>query len=812
MANIIYGIKPSFAGGEYCPALYSRVDLQRYATGAKKLLNFIVHPHGGISNRPGTHFIAQGKYANKKIRLVPFEFSTTQTYTIEFGDYYCRFITNSGQLLVNIATLPAWAGTTPYVLGDWVSNSGVSYYCLIGHTSGTFSTDLAAGRWVAQTIYEIPSPYSEADLVKLGYTQSADVLFLVHPSTRPMELIRYGATDWALEVYDFKGGPFQISNVDTGDKIAVTATSGNCTLNATGFTFDTGQVDGLYKLTHYVEGAAVTASLVAPGATASIKCGGTWRFITHGTWTGTIRIEKSTDAGSNWTMLREFSSVNDFNVDTYGTEDMSGNLDPFLVRVNATALASGSCNVNLTSDPFYQEGVVQITSVAGGGASAQATVKRQVGATTTTIDFAEGSWSDYRGWPLVVEFHPEDRLVFGNTTNEPNTYWMTKTGDYYDFSRSSPLVDSDGISSPIPSRQVNGINGIVALTELILFTASLEATARSSSGPLSPKTLMNRIHGYEGSYGVRPVVVGNRTIYVQSVGSVVRDLGYELMSDSFVGSDVTVLSNHLFAGYAITELAYQQNPDRLVWAIRDDGELLSLTYLREQEVVAWTHHNTNFGTDKFESVACIRGTGYDQVWFSVNRGGTRFIELMDRRGISTVPADQFFVDCGITYSGPATDVIGGLSHLEGKTVSILANGNVHLQKVVTGGLVYLDGAYTKVHIGLQYYSDLQTLSVEVSLPDGTAQGRKMKISKVVFRLTNSRGGWIGSDATHLLEMTVPYRAYYNNALDLYSGDQKETLGGGYEDGGSIFFRQKDPLPVTINAIIPSVTIGGMTSV
>jgi hypothetical protein len=812
MPNIIYGIKPTFAGGEYCPALYSRVDLQRYGTGAKKLLNFIVHPHGGISNRAGLHYIAQGKYSGKKIRLIPFEYSTQQTYMIEFGEYYCRFLTNGGQLLVNVASMTSWLTGQTYPVGTWRKESGVSYYCIVAHTSGTFATDLAAGKWVAQSIYEIPSPYSEADLPNINYTQSADVLFLTHPSYRPQELIRSAALSWAFQNYLYVGGPFQLSNTNVGLTLDCTATSGNATLNATGFTFDTGQVAGLYKLTHYVDGGAITAAIVAPGSTGNISCGGTWRFITHGTWTGTIRVQKSTDAGVSWTMLREFSSADDFNVDTYGTEDMSDNAEPFLVRCTATALASGTCNVNLTTDPFYQDGIVQINTVAAGGASAQVTVTRQLGGTIATIDWAEGSWSAYRGWPLVVEFQPEDRLVFANTPKEPNTYWMTKTGNYYDFSRSSPLVDSDGITSPIPSRQVNGINGIVALTELVLFTAALEATARSSSGPLSPKTLMNRVHGYEGSYGIRPVVVGNRTIYVQSVGSVVRDLGYELMSDSFVGSDLTVLSNHLFSGYSITELAYQQNPDRLVWAIRSDGELLSLTYLREQEVVAWTHHNTNFGTDKFESVGCIRGTGYDQVWVSVKRGDTRFIELMDRRLNSKLPKDQFFVDCGITYDGSPTDVIGGLSHLEGKTVSILADGNVHIQKVVTGGLVYLDGAYSKVIVGLQYYSDLNTLDIDVNLPDGTAQGRKIKVSRLIFRMTDSRGGWLGPDENHLLEMTAPYRAYYNNALSLFSGNQKETLGGGYNDGGAIFFRQKDPLPVTINAIIPSVTVGGMTSV
>ena len=833
-STVLTGIKPSFSGGELAPSLYSRVDLAKYATGARKLRNLIVHPQGGISNRPGLEYIATEKTASKKIRLIPFEFSTTQTYVLEFGEYYCRFFkdgdpitllasdtyaklllhcdgtdgsttftdetgktvtavgtaqidtaqkkfgTASGlfdgdsdylsladsddwnfgtgdftidfwvrfaglttyhslytqykdssnyidliqyvssqklqlrviesgtsTLTLNAAwnpsintwyhvalvrsentwyifidgvskslnlesgsyslTMPdivgslyigtfdttqyflngwldefrvskgiarwtadffvptsaydlggdadAWVTATAYVVGDYVENSETIYTCLIAHTSGTFATDLANGKWETESIYKVVTPYPEADLFELNYTQSADVLFITHNDYAPRQLERNSDVDWDLNLYDYQGGPFQLANSDDTDTLAISAVTGTGkTLTAVGFTFDAGHVASLWELTHYIEGQAVSAALASVTTTSSIKCGGTWRLITHGTWTGTIRIEKSTDSGSTWTMLREFSSANDFNANTYGTEDMSDNAEPFLVRMNMTVYTSGTCNVNLTSDPFYQDGIVKITAVTAGGATATADVKRTCGATTATADWAEGSWSPYRGWPAVVEFHPEDRLVFSNTYQEPSTYWMTQTGDYYDFARSSPLVDSDGISSPLPSREVNGINGLVALTEMIALTLSNEVSIRSSSGPLTPTTVFNRVHGWEGSYGRRPVVIGNRVIYVQSTGSIIRDLGYDLYSDSFVGSDLTVFSNHLFKDYTIVEMAYQQNPDRLVWVVRSDGKLLSMTYLREQEMIAWAWHDTNGGTDLFESVCSIRGDGYDELW------------------------------------------------------------------------------------------------------------------------------------------------------------------------------------------------------
>lgn len=896
----IITIKPSFAGGEYAPSLQSRVDLQMYASGAKKLKNFFCHPHGGISNRAGFIYKATGKTSGKEIRLIPFEFSTEQTYMIEFGEYYCRFFTDGGQIqkyttwatstayivgdyvkqgttyyycctahtsgvFADDLTAVKWKATSwvtshGYVRGDYVTHTGVIYYCEIAHTSGTFADDVTAGKFVIRTTYEIATPYSEDDLVSINYTQSADVLYLAHPDHAPQELARIGNSLWTLTAYDYTGGPFQVQNVNTSFKVKISATSGTGkTLTATGFTFDyQGHVGALWKLRHYIEGQAVTIALDSVENSGSISCGGTWRLITHGTWTGTIRVQKSTDGGTTWTMLREFSSADDFNPETYGTEDI-GDDDPFLVRVIMTAWTSGACNANLTTDPFYQEGIVKITAVAVGGATATADVKKACGLTTDTIDWAEGSWSPYAGWPAVVEFHPEDRLGFANTYTEPQTYWFTRTGNYIDFSRSSPLLDSDGISSPLPSRKVNGINGLVPLTEMIALTSSSEASIRSSAGPLTPLTTYNRIQGYEGSFGTRPIVIGNRVIYVQATGSIIRDIGYAIQSDGFEGDDISVRSNHLFTGYTIKDMAYQQNPDRIVWVVRSDGILLSMTYMREQQVIAWTWHDANisgalewvtahayvagnwviksgvtyycntghtagvFATDlaagkwtatdiraRFESVACIRGDGYDEVWVSIKRGNNRYIEKLDNRMYSTSPEDQIFLDSCITATSPGSVTITGLGHLEGKTVNCLADGNVILGKVVASGQIALDVIYDLVHIGIPYVSDLETLNIEVNLQSGTSQGRQIKVSMLVLKLLNSRGGYLGPDEDTLFPLHNEGRETWDDPLELYSGDQPETLGGGYSDGGRIFFRQTDPLPVTILAIVPSLQVGGMT--
>jgi hypothetical protein len=658
MPTPIHSNKPSFSGGEFSPSLYARVDIQKYSTGARKLRNFFVHPYGGISNRPGLHYIAAAKYNNKKTRVQDFQFSSNQNYVLEFGDYYIRFYTNDAQLnksagsawvtghayTLNDLTYAssnvyraiqnhtsgtlsaditaerwtvdtaAWVATTAYVIGNYAGvSSGTAsptiYYCTQGHTSSTsFTVDLAAtlsgtALWNAQTIYEVPSPYAESDLSTLRFAQSADVLFIVSPDYQTRELTRYYDTTWQLSLYDFQNGPFRLANTDSTLTMRTSATSGVATLTASASFFFPTHASSVMQINHTIDGQTMSQSITAATITTSIMCGGTWRIITHGTWTGKFQVQKSTD-GTAWSTLRQFTSANDYNVDTYGTEDMSDGALPFSVRAQAITLGSGTLNLDLTSDPYIQQGVVKLGAYISPTAMT-VTFQRPTGSTVTTTNWAEGAWSDYRGWPKTVVF-AQDRLVFGGTLYDPQTLWMTQTGNYYDFMRNDPLVASDGITLNLPSQRLNEINGLTSLLQLLVFTTGGEWSVGSTSNNIfSPTSMQTRLNGYTGSNGIQPAVIVNRAIYIQSRGAVVRDMGYDLFTDTFTGSNLSLMSTHLFFHYNIIEMAYQQDPDSLIWAIRDDGILLSMTYMREQEVLAWTWHDTNNGTDVFESVCSI---------------------------------------------------------------------------------------------------------------------------------------------------------------------------------------------------------------
>ena len=220
----VHTIQPSFAGGEFAPSLYGRVDIQKYSIGCKTVRNFLIHKHGGASNRPGTKYIAETKDSAKKARLVPFEFSTVQSYAIEFGDKYCRFYMNGAQIL-DASDVP----------------------------------------------YEIETPYDAEDLFLLKFTQSADVLYIAHPDYHPSVLIRYGHDDWQFKTFDNQNGPFMMANTDPESKITASGTTGSVTLTSAKDIFNEAQVGGLFKISHFQEGQAASGSFASTGVSTTIK-------------------------------------------------------------------------------------------------------------------------------------------------------------------------------------------------------------------------------------------------------------------------------------------------------------------------------------------------------------------------------------------------------------------------------------------------------------------------------------------------------------------------------------------------------------
>lgn len=868
MGDPLYIMQNSFSGGELSPVMDARQDLDKYSSGVKKMKNFYVLAHGAAVNRPGTYFIAETKDSSKKSRLIPFQFSSDQTYVIEFGNLYCRFYRAGSQLKVD--SVP----------------------------------------------YEIATPYLETDLPDLKFAQSADVIYIVHPKYAPRILSRYGDTNWTLTEFAYHDGPFMPINLVDTTKITPSDIAGDITITTNADVFNTAEVGSLFKIEHDVEAQSVTNSLtttsdgyssiiyrepsaaltvvladtwvgsiqlqksiqdaetgtygswsavatytangtnVIPTSTSRtryrlknagitsgyctasmstagrtikttfttgtssevIKGRGTWTLTTHGTWTADILLQKSEDQGATWKTLRSYSSAGDYNVAASGTED-----DVCLLRLFSNDFSSGTLRLDLAFEPFTQQGIVRLTGITD-ARNATATVINELGSTNDTNLFYHGAWSEYAGYPCSVVFF-QNRLFFGGTAKQPQTVWGSQSGDYINFGVSSPVVDSDAITIPLVSEQVNTIKNMKSLDKIIGFTSggNWKIGSGSDSSAITPTSISAVQQGYYGASSLTPLSIGNRMIYAEEKGSAVRDIGYDYTSDSYVGNELTILAEHLFRNRSIIDWAYAQEPTGIVWCMCDDGTLLGFTYLVEQKVWGWHRHETD---GLFESVCVISGDGRDEVWFIVNRtvnGVTkRYVEQMASRNPTVYYAtdsdgeqysyikseDSYFVDCGITYRGEATSTITGLDHLEGKTVSILANGNVHPQKVVSSGLITLDYPVTVCHVGLPYVSDIETLNIDIPLKTGTIQTRFKKINQVTLRMEDSRNAFVGTSFSKMYELKVRQNESWDEPVRVFSGDKDITLSSGSTKEGRVCIRMKDPLPITLLALVTQVTIDG----
>lgn len=420
-------------------------------------------------------------------------------------------------------------------------------------------------------------------------------------------------------------------------------------------------------------------------------------------------------------------------------------------------------------------------------------------------------WNADNGYPSCITFF-EERLCFAASPYKPQTVWMSKSGEYENFGVSSPVVDDDACTYTLSADQVNAIRWMVSSKKLIMGTSGGEwwLAGGSSADSVTPNSVMVRRETTHGSASIPPVVVGGIMIFLQREGRTIRELSYSFEADGYIAPDLTILAEHLTRSNSITEWAYQQSPDSIVWMVRDDGLMVGLTYQREHEVVGFHKHATD---GKFRSVCTIPGLYQEELWTVVERevdGIVRkYVERMENQFTSESTVDAFFVDSGLTYDQEvAGSVFSGLEHLEGKTVSVLADGAVRPDVIVKDGSITLASPAKVVHAGLPFISNLQTLRLEGgSMNGGTAQGRKKRISHVTVRLFQSLGLQVGYDGEHMER--APFRTsadMVGGAPSLFSGDYEVKFNRGYDRDGQIYIRQDQPLPMTVLALIPEVSV------
>ena len=413
---------------------------------------------------------------------------------------------------------------------------------------------------------------------------------------------------------------------------------------------------------------------------------------------------------------------------------------------------------------------------------------------TPTFTWAGTSpWDATNGYPRTVSFY-EQRLFFAGTSANPQTIWGSQTADYENFDQGTGL-DDQSMEYAIATNRVNVIRWLQPSRDLIVGTAGGEfKIGRPSGEPLTPSNIMITQQTTYGSWTAPPIQVGSSILFVQRARRKLREFGYNFQNDAYIAPDMTLLSEHITEGY-LQDAEYQQEPDSIVWACTADGKLLSMTYERPEDVVAWSRHSIGGADSKVESVTVITTATSDQVWLLISRtigGGTKkYVEYLD---------PEINVDSGLTgtVSG-ASATISGLSHLEGETVKVVVNGAVFPDQVVNGGAVTPSipdsWGNVNVEVGLSYTSTLKTMRAEVGSQAGKAQGRKKRWNEVQVRLLNSTGVTINGDSMSFRTSADAM----DEGLGLFSGDVKVT-NLGWDRDGYIEVKQEQPLPMTILGI------------
>ena len=634
----------AFTAGEFSPRLHGRTDLAKYGSAAEEIENFIVHPHGGLTRRPGTEYIGEVKDSSAVTRLIPFEFSTTQAYVLEFGNLYMRVYKDGGRVVEGNKTITAITKANPAVVTASshgydddehvvissvagmtqvndrtfkIANKTTNTFELAGIDSRDYSTYSSGG--VANVVYEIATPYTTAQLRALKFAQSADVMYICHPSVSTRKLTRTDHTAWTLTEVDFINGPFLDDNV-TATTFSPNARSGSSvTVTASTDTFVSTDVGRLIKIFNgFLKITSVTNATTAV-CTAGTMPDGTAEILPTYTATTISFHEGDPDA----TGLEHNDRL----------QDTGRNFidEGFTANMVVTITGSTSNNktvkiVQVTDDTMLLKPADDLADEAAGDT---VTISGTLGATT---DWALGYWSETTGFPGAVSFY-EERLVFAGSTDYPQTLWFSSSGDYENFTGAEvdgSVKDTNALTYTIASNQVNAIRYLSASRSLLVGTVGGEFAVRASGTdqPLTPTNAQIKRQCSYGSADVRPETVANVTLFLHRNGRKIQELVFDFDSDSYKAPDLTILSEHVTEN-GIVEMAYMKEPDSILWCVRDDGVLAAMTYRRDEDVVAWHRHKiagkfTKSGTDytygHVESIASIPGTASeDELWVIVAR-------------------------------------------------------------------------------------------------------------------------------------------------------------------------------------------------
>lgn len=572
--------------------------------------------------------------------------------------------------------------------------------------------------------------------------------------------------------------------------LTISGISGEVTLSSDKPFFSADMKGMWMKISQDIASKSVTAS--GAMTTDPIPVGNGWKIITHGTWTGQVVIQKSTNGGE-WKDFRTYKSNDDNNVSESGTVDEADNVRMRLVTTAGKA--------DLTSTAYTKSGIIQIETVDS-ATSATCLVKKVIGQAGKVDSYSFGAWNEKYGYPRTVGFF-QDRLIFAGTKTQPYVLWMSKTGDYNNFSvekASGTVTDDSAICLSFISRQQAEIKHICPASDLFVLTDSNEWIV-SGGSTVTPSKCTNKAQTFRGCTEVEPISIGSRLIYVQKRSQTVRDMAYSFETDSYDGMDLTILAKHLLRGKTIVDAAYMQDPDSRLYFVRSDGEIICLAYINDQKVYAWSHIITK---GKYLSVCTVAAEETDEVYTAVERNGKTYIEKMETDKDSKDPKDYIMTDCSKVLTFDEPDDAASVDWITG-TVSVLADGKFFEDVEIKEGTVTLPTKVSYMIIGYPYRMTIELPNVEIQAQNGTLQGRYKNVRTVSLRLLHTLGGSIGNGVGR--NDTIKYEELSDQKIFLYTGDKEITIPNqGVEKNGRVIITSSDPYPFYLAALIRGVIV------
>lgn len=764
MSNPIYISQLAFTTGEVSPDVSSRFDLEQYKSALLEAENVVIRPYGAVAKRQGSQYVGQVKYSDKPTRLFEFTTNTNNSFMLEFGDKYIR-----------------------------VWNYGI------------------------YTGIEVTTPFTSDILFDLNCNQSGDVMFICSGKYPIQTLSRYSDTDWRMSTYKLTEQPYDEINTDNGHTLTVNGD----TITSTKDLFTQDMVGSVIQIAYYVEAVHTkSAGEVVEKKVRRYMQGQTiektynninynvgsystdtelsWKFTTHGTWEGTVKLQISNNDGQTWKDYRTYTSKNDYNVTDTGKIEAGARLKYI------SDIKGGSVNCDLSIMPFTQYGVVEIKSVTD-AKNAKVNVLNGIKEGEPSYQWKLGSWNRGRGYPKLCTFY-QDRFVVAATDSKPNFIWFSRTGDYPNFGVEKvegTITDDSAITLPVINRKMCEIRHLVPANDLIILTSGNEWIVRGDK-TITPTNCNLKTQTQRGALSCEPQFIGNRCVFVQERGGTVRDMGYSYESDNYTGQDLTLFVKTLVKGHLAVTSAYAQDPDSIIYYVRDDGQLNCLTYIPEQKVYGWSHFVTN---GKYRYVESVAEGEQDTIYFVVDRViNNKSVKCIERSiPLYTEDNSDVFLDCYVKVANSIkTDYINA-PHLVGQMVDIVIDGQQMPSRVVPPtGVIKLDGKANVITVGLPYTTKIKIPSVEQQINDGTLQGRVATVSRVVLRMYKSFGGKVGRTFDRMDDITLPPN-------ELFTGDKPVILpkmGINYSTDTSICIKHSDPFPFNLLSITRIVEIGG----